>query len=282
MISSGKKANPKDIDHQSTMTWSQGPALDEREPLYLQEFLEGDSWGLLFRDGQGDAAHYFSDGLQGWQEFFLNDFVQCMDEKELLAEKWLPKLQPAMEVCRATLLRALTCIDEHQNFLDCYKSKKEAIQVAAQKIMAVKKDAAAMQRRQKVTEEWLATEIGRLDGKERALNENAVASASVAGVQLQKFMKHLDKLGAYSESFEEAMERWLQMDAAQKTAREIAFKCQRFEEIEQLDTQVDVGLAEAYGCLCLDDEKTDDKPDDNLANSNDKALQQGSGGHELF
>ncbi|CAE7646332.1 unnamed protein product, partial [Symbiodinium sp. CCMP2592] len=260
-----KKANATDIDHQSTMTWSQGrPALDVREPLYLQEFLEGDSWDLMFRDGDGDAAHYFSDGLRDWQEFCLNDFVRCMDEKELLAEKWIPKLQPALEVCRATLLRALNCIDEHQAFVDSYTWKKQAAEAAAKKIMDVKRGAEAMERRQKVTEQWLAAEIGKLDGKEKELHETAVASASVAGAQLQKFMKHLDRLGAYSATFEDAMEVWLQKDAAQRAAREIVMKKtddgpsspslqNRFREIELQDTLVDVGLAEAYGCLQLDD-----------------------------
>ena len=148
--------------------------------------------------------------------------------------------------------------------MDSYKWKKEAAQTAAKKIMDVKKGKEAMERRQQVTEQWLAAEIGKLDGKERELHEAAVASASVGGAQLQKFMKHLDKLGAYSATFGDSMELWLQMDAAQKTAREITMTTleepappslqERFKEIEEQDTLVNVDLAEAYGCLQLDDD----------------------------
>ena len=250
------------MSHQDTLSWSQGPGLDSREPLFLNEFLSGDSWEIVFQDA-AYANDQFSDGFRGFQQFVMTDFVTCLDETEVVEADKLRKLQAPMEVCRTAVLQALTAIDAQHAFEDSYAGRVDAATTAAKKIIAAKKDDPEVQaRRVQVTETWLSSELAKLRLKKDELQDSVVSATTLGGHQLQRFFQYLEKCQAFSKSFLDKLEVWKEMDATQRGARDVLLERmakrnpgsleETYKHIEQLDTLVSVEEAEQRGCLEMD------------------------------
>ena len=277
------------MSHQSTLTWSQGPGMDERNPVYLDDFMQGNMWHILFKDA--DHEHFFSDGLRGFQNFVMTDFICLEHEEEIIATKYVPKLQAALEVTRASAVNAQSAIDLLHTCMDSYADQRAAAQTAAQKITTAKKDdPALMAKRKQIADQWSAAELAKIEVKRRDLEERAVAATDGAGLQLRRFFQHIEKVGAFSAAFLERLEVWRELDAGQKTARAVIQDRrdaklpeprsmeETYKHIEQLDTLLDVDAAELCGCgEAFNEESFQEKknPDSELDHSEpDKSTQE--------
>ena len=234
--------------------------MDQRDPVYLVDYMQADDWQRIFKDADHD--YFFSDGLRGFQTYVISEFVCLQNEDEVLAPKFLKGLTPAMEVTRSSVLNALSSINLLHMYMDRYDEKRQAAVSAAEKISSAQKDDPALvARRKQIADRWLSTELAKIEAKKKELEECAVGATDGAGHQLRRFLQHVEKVGGYSKAFLERLEVWREMDAAQKTARDVIQhrldeKLQEprsmedtFKHIEQMDTLLDLDAAELCGCM---------------------------------
>ena len=164
-------------------------------------------WHILFKDA--DHEHFFSDGLRGFQNFVMTDFLCLEHEEEIIATKYVPKLQAALEVTRASAVNAQSAIDLLHTCMDSYADQRAAAQTAAQKITTAKKDdPALMAKRKQIADQWLAAELAQIEVKRRDLEERAVAATDGAGLQLRRFLSAHRESGCLLGSLLERLEVW--------------------------------------------------------------------------
>ncbi|OLP83931.1 S-antigen protein [Symbiodinium microadriaticum] len=210
----GGKVRGQNIDTQTTEPWVGQGSQDLSElPLAtiadMQQLPACELGPVLF-----DGKARLSGGAEGFKDYFLSEFPDCMMTHDVDPENGNSALPRVLAITRELIQELRDAMDKRTDHEKSSVAKKAALHEATARVcsQADSLPSEKGKRKKALTVAWMTREIAKLDATGRDLCSEVSRLSLLIGKKIHALWKHLQTHNLLSQQFLDRLEAWHELD----------------------------------------------------------------------